>query len=236
MVKKVDKGINASNANWKFSGKVAKKFDNHIIRSVPFYLEGHDLICKISDFFLKDNSLCCEIGSSTGTLTSKLFKHNREKKIKFIGIEIEKDMVLESKKRLNKKIKIINKDFLNIKFNQKFDLMLSYYTAQFIKPKNRQVFFNKVFKSLNWGGGFIFFEKVRAPDARFQDMMTSVYEDYKLDNKFSPLEIISKKRSLKGVLEPFSSKGNLDLLKRAGFKDYMSIFKYTSFEGFLAIK
>ena len=67
-------------------------------------------------------------------------------------------------------------------------------------------------------------------------MMTSVYEDYKLDNKFSPLEIISKKRSLKGVLEPFSSKGNLDLLKRAGFKDYMSIFKYTSFEGFLAIK
>ena len=54
MVKKVDRGINASNANWKFSGKVAKKFDNHIIRSVPFYLEGHDLICKISDFFLKD--------------------------------------------------------------------------------------------------------------------------------------------------------------------------------------
>lgn len=236
MIKKVDKGINASNANWKFSGNVVKKFDNHIIRSVPFYLEGHDLICKISDFFLKDNSLCCEIGSSTGTLVSKLYKHNKEKKIKFIGVEVEKDMVSESKKRLNKRIKIINKDFLKIKFNQKFDLMMSYYTAQFIKPKNRQLFFNKVFKSLNWGGGFIFFEKVRAPDARFQDMMTSVYEDYKLDNKFSPVEIISKKRSLKGVLEPFSTKGNMDLLKRAGFKDYMSIFKYTSFEGFLAIK
>mgnify|MGYP001159739254 CR=1 FL=1 len=236
MVKKVDKGLSAANANWKFSGGVAKKFDGHILRSVPFYLEGHDLVCKISDFFLKDNSYCCELGCSTGALIAKLHKHNIEKKIKFIGIEIEKDMVVQSRKRLNKKIKIINKDFLKVKFKYKFDFIVSYYTAQFIKPRNRQIFFNKVFKSLNWGGGFIFFEKVRAPDARFQDMMTSVYEDFKLDNNFTPLEIISKKRSLKGVLEPFSTKGNFDLLKRAGFKDFMTIFKYTSFQGFLAIK
>lgn len=67
-------------------------------------------------------------------------------------------------------------------------------------------------------------------------MMTGVYEDFKLDNKFSASEIISKKRSLKGVLEPFSSQENFNLMKRAGFKDFMTIFKYTSFEGFLSIK
>jgi tRNA (cmo5U34)-methyltransferase len=236
MIKKVDRGLIATNANWKFSGGIAKKFDSHILRSVPFYLEGHDLVCKISDFFLKDKSHCCELGCSTGVLISKLHKHNIEKKVKFVGIEIEKDMVAQSRKKLNKKIKIINNDFLKVKIKNKFDFIVSYYTAQFIKPQNRQVFFNKVFKSLNWGGGFVFFEKVRAPDARFQDMMTSVYEDFKLDNNFTPLEIISKKRSLKGVLEPFSTKGNIDLLKRAGFKDYMTVFKYTSFQGFLAIK
>jgi tRNA (cmo5U34)-methyltransferase len=234
--KKVDQGIKASNANWKFSGTVAKKFDKHITKSVPFYLEGHDLVCKISDFFLADKSVCCEIGCSTGTLISKLVKHNGEKKIDYIGIEIEKDMIKESSKKLSKKVKLIQNDFLKIRIKNKCDLIISYYTAQFIQPKNRQDFFNKVFKTLNWGGGFIFFEKVRAPDARFQDMMTSVYEDFKLDNKFSPQEIISKKRSLKGVLEPFSTKGNLDMIKRAGFKDAMTIFKFTSFEGFLAIK
>jgi tRNA (cmo5U34)-methyltransferase len=38
------------------------------------------------------------------------------------------------------------------------------------------------------------------------------------------------------VLEPFSTQGNLDMLKRAGFVDVMTIMKYVCFEGFLAIK
>ena len=52
----------------------------------------------------------------------------------------------------------------------------------------------------------------------------------------TPDEIIAKAKSLKGVLEPFSTQGNLDLLKRAGFVDIITIFKYLCFEGFLAIK
>ena len=37
-------------------------------------------------------------------------------------------------------------------------------------------------------------------------------------------------------MEPFSTKGNYDLLKRAGFKDIITVFKYLCFEGILAIK
>ena len=77
---------------------------------------------------------------------------------------------------------------------------------------------------------------MRAPDSRFQDIMTGVYTDYKLDQGYNAEEIINKSRSLKGILEPFSLKGNTDLLERAGFVDYMSVSKYISFEGILAIK
>ena len=80
------------------------------------------------------------------------------------------------------------------------------------------------------------FEKVRANDARFQDMMTALYNDYKLEQGYSPEEIITKSRSLKGILEPFSTQGNIDLLKRAGFIDILTVFKHICFEGFLAIK
>ena len=104
-----------------------------------------------------------------------------------------------------------------------------------MRPRIRQNAYNKVYKSLNWGGGFIIFEKVRAPDARFQDMMTQVYNEFKLKNQFT-LKIINKSKSLKGVLEPFSSNENIRFLKRAGFKDVMTIFKYITFEGVLAIK
>ena len=77
------------------------------------------------------------------------------------------------------------------------------------------------------------FEKVRASDAGFQDIMTALYTDYKINQGYTPNEIIAKYRSLKGVLEPFSSQGNMDLLNRV--KDIISVFKYTCFEGLLAI-
>jgi len=67
-------------------------------------------------------------------------------------------------------------------------------------------------------------------------MMTTIYTDFKLDQGYTSEEIVSKTRSLKGVLDPFSTAGNFDLLKRAGFQDIMTIMKYVCFEGFLAIK
>ena len=48
------------------------------------------------------------------------------------------------------------------------------------------------------------FEKIRANDARFQDIFSIIYNDFKLKNGYSPDEIINKTKSLKGVLEPFS--------------------------------
>ena len=116
------------------------------------------------------------------------------------------------------------------------DMIVAYYTIQFINSSKRQEIINKIYDSLNWGGAFFMFEKTRGMDARFQDMITSVYYDYKISEGYSLEEIMSKHLSLKGVLEPFSTKGNIDMLKRAGFIDINTIFKFVPFEGFLAIK
>ena len=66
--------------------------------------------------------------------------------------------------------------------------------------------------------------------------MTTIYAETKLERGFSAEEIINKTLSLKGVLEPFSTQGNMDLLRRAGFEDIMTVMKNVCFEGFLAIK
>ena len=57
-----------------------------------------------------------------------------------------------------------------------------------------------------------------------------------MSNGFTEKEIIAKTKSLKGVLEPFTTSENLRFLKRAGFKDFVTIQKNLNFEGFLAIK
>lgn len=225
------------NANWKFSGDIVQEFDKHILSSVPLYEQGHILISNLSDFFLSNDSVCYELGCSTGTLLKNIADHNPNKRIKFIGVEIENDMVTYANNKLKDydNIEIICDDILNMEL-EKSDMIISYYTIQFIKPRVRQLIFDKIYESLNWGGAFVLFEKVRGADARFQDITTALYTDFKIEQGFSKEEILDKTRSLKGVLEPFSTQGNLDLLQRAGFVDVMSIMKYVCFEGFLAIK
>ena len=230
--------INSKRSDWDFGGNVPENFVKHAQISIPFYLEGHKLISTYSDYFVKNNSICYELGVSTGELIVKLSERNKQRKnVKWIGIDSEIKMVEFAKNYTKnyKNIEIVFKDCLNYDFKNS-DLIVSYYCIQFIQPSIRQLLINKVFNSLNWGGAFFFFEKVRAPDARFQDISVSWYNEWKESNGFSPNEIFNKTKSLKGILEPFSTQGNLDLLYRAGFKDVMSIMKCSCFEGFLAIK
>ncbi|EMJ93463.1 putative tRNA (cmo5U34)-methyltransferase [Leptospira kirschneri str. JB] len=234
----VGDGILAKNASWTFGEGVARNFSSHVRRSVPFYIEGHDLICGISDFFVKNDSVCYELGTSVGELIAKLSSHHSNKKsVEWVGVDIEEEMIQKAKEN-NSHLSNVSFVTDNIKTYpyKKADLFISYYTLQFVHPKERQEIFDTIYKSLNWGGALLLFEKVRASDARFQDMMTSLYNDYKLEQGFSTDEVISKARSLKGVLEPFSTQGNIDLMKRAGFVDIMTVMKYICFEGFLAIK
>tara|TARA_B100000242_G_C43050556_1_gene490804 strand:- start:1223 stop:1930 length:708 start_codon:yes stop_codon:yes gene_type:complete len=232
----VGDSIKAENGNWSFDGEVANNFEEHIRKSVPFYDKGHELIIQLSDFFLKDSSLCYELGSSTGLLSYRLSEHLKNQNVNIVGI----DSILNMTNFAKSKYKNDNLEFINenvFEFDYKnADMFISYYLIQFIRPKKRQELLNNIYKNLNWGGAFICFEKVRACDARFQDITTNLYNEFKIKQGFTSEEILSKSRSLKGVLEPFSTQGNKDMFVRAGFKDIISIFKYISFEGFLCIK
>ena len=73
--------IKSKRGNWSFSGNVAENFVTHAEKSIPYYHEGHDLVCKLSDYFCVSNSLCYEIGSSTGQLTRKLAEYNKNKHV-----------------------------------------------------------------------------------------------------------------------------------------------------------
>ncbi len=235
---KVGHDIEAKNADWSFGGNVPDTFVDHIKHSVPLYEEGHDLICQLSDFFCSDGGVSYELGVSTGELIKKLALHNHNKpNAKWVGLDVETAMIGKAKEHCKEcaNITILNEDIRLFEY-EKADLFVSYYCMQFVPPRDRQDLFKRIYDSLNWGGAFIMFEKVRGPDARFQDILSSLYTDFKVRKGFSAEEILSKTRSLKGILDPFSTEGNIGLLKRAGFVDIMTVQKYLCFEGFLAIK
>ena len=226
------------NSSWTFGGDVAKKFDSHIKKSIPFYKESHNLICRISDYFLKDNSVFYEIGVSTGELFRKVAKRHSNKKIEFIGIDSEERMIKKAKTKIKKSkfIKLKSADITKIKKLKKSNLIVSHYCIQFIPIFERQKLIKKIYNSLNNNGCFIMFEKIRSHNPRFQDISTNIYTDFKLEQGYTPEEIIVKNNSLKGVLEPSTSKKNIEYLKEAGFKQIEIIFTYVPFQGIMAIK
>lgn len=234
---KVGQDIDAGNAGWTFEG-IADQFDDHVRLSVPLYDEGHELACRLGDFFMPAGATVVEIGTSTGVLAQKFLAHHRGRgDIRYLGIDRVAGMIDVARQRCagDPRAEFVVDDIATANFDGA-SLVLSYCTMQFVHPSVRQQLFDKVFSALHWGGAFFLFEKVRAPDARFQDLTTQLYHEFKLRNGFDEKEILNKQRSLKGVLEPFSTQGNLDLLARAGFKDVMTLIKYVCFEGFLAIK
>jgi tRNA (cmo5U34)-methyltransferase len=195
------------------------------------------LIEQVSDFFVRRDSVAYEIGTSTGTLLRQLAKRHPHG-TRWIGIDVERAMIEHARStrgQTSANVEYLLADACEVDYEGS-DFIVSYYMIQFIPPRRRQNLIDLIYKSLNWGGAFLLFEKVRAPDARFQDMMSALYIDYKLQNGYSPEEVLGKASSLKGVLEPFSTRGNLDMLHRAGFVDVMTIYKHVCFEGFLAIK
>jgi tRNA (cmo5U34)-methyltransferase len=235
---KVGHDIDVAPANWTFGGSVAETFVDHVRRSVPYYDAGHDLVCQLSDFFCRADSVCYEVGVSTGQLLRKLAEHHASKPgIRWIGIDPVESMIDKARRHCvevpNIELEVGDARLYNF---ERSDLIVSYYCLQFVPPRDRQEVFDRIYERLHWGGAFILFEKVRAPDARFQDMTMSLYNDYKRREGFSADEILNKTASLKSVLEPFSTEANLGLLKRAGFVDVTTVMKYLCFEGFLAIK
>ena len=134
---KTDTKISISNNEvWKFNKEVTKNFEDHILKSVPGYLDGHNLIISISRDILSNKSKVLDIGCSTGTLLKKL---NTELSLdtELYGIDVSKEMINKAKKicRSNE-IKFYIQSVNDLK-EKGFDLVLSYFTLQFVHPSKK---------------------------------------------------------------------------------------------------
>ena len=102
--KTVDKNITLKNKTWSFDSNFAKKFDNHIQKSIPCLNEFRWLCLEISDYFIKDKTRVYDLGCSTGSFLNEVYKrHAHKKKINFVGVDIVKDMLKYAKKNFKKK-------------------------------------------------------------------------------------------------------------------------------------
>ena len=234
----VGDSIVLNDRRWTFANKkVIENFDYHIENSIPLYNQGHDLICKLSDFFVCKSSLCYDLGCATARLTAKLAIRHRNLNVIVKGIDIEPSMIAQATDNCRhlETVELLTADINAIEL-QTCNLVVSYYTLQFIPLAERQELLSKIYRALRQGGALILFEKILAHDAYMQDIANLIVSEYKLDIGYQPAEIVAKATSLKGVLRAVTNEQNQQMLQRAGFEHVSPLMSYLSFTGYLASK
>ncbi len=132
---KVGQDIDAQNAGWTFDG-IEDQFDEHVRLSVPLYAEGHELACRLGDFFLPPNATVVELGTSTGVLAQKFLEFHKERRdIRYVGIDKVDSMLAVARQRCqgDPRAEFVNDDIATVKIEDA-SLVLSYCTLQFVHP------------------------------------------------------------------------------------------------------
>ncbi|HHP0356764.1 TPA: carboxy-S-adenosyl-L-methionine synthase CmoA [Campylobacter lari subsp. concheus] len=221
---------------FEFDKSVASVFDDMVSRSVPFYTQNLKLIVELIDHFAPQNARICDLGCSTASLLLALYE--KRKDFLLSGVDEANAMLEIAKSKcqaFGARVEFYQKNLDDFEFF-KNDVFVATYTLQFIRPPKRQELVDKIYQNLNENGIFVLSEKILYEDVKIAKKMIQIYEQYKLEQGYSKLEISSKREALENVLIPYTQNENITMLKKAGFSKVESVFKWVNFETFIAFK
>ncbi|WP_257395471.1 carboxy-S-adenosyl-L-methionine synthase [Campylobacter lari subsp. concheus] len=221
---------------FEFDKSVASVFDDMVSRSVPFYTQNLKLIVELIDHFAPQNARICDLGCSTASLLLALYEKRKDF---FLNGVDEANAMLEIAKSkcqaFGARVDFYQKNLDDFEFFIN-DVFIATYTLQFIRPPKRQELVDKIYQNLNENGMFVLSEKILYEDVKIAKKMIQIYEQYKLEQGYSRLEISSKREALENILIPYTQNENIAMLKKAGFSKVESVFKWVNFETFIAFK
>lgn len=234
----VDETITAVPGEWRFDQDVSKAFDSHVRKSVPFYDEIQRMVVELSEYFVQDQSVIYDLGSSTGeTLKLLSTEHAGKEDVQFIGFDLSESMINEARKKVDRpNVRFHHKNIMDVEFSPPAHFITSLFTLQFLTLAERRILLARINQGLIEGGGFLIVEKVCADHSLFEDIWTELYWDFKQRQGLTPEQILEKANSLRGILRPLTTEENRDILFKTGFSRVEIFFKWYNWAGFLAVK
>jgi|TARA_R110000782_G_scaffold245509_1_gene332244 tRNA (cmo5U34)-methyltransferase len=215
-------------------------FDDHIDMSIRGYSDLLDDVVSLSRYFVEANTNVVDIGCSTGKLTARILSHNEEvcPDANYVGVEVAEgffgDLEERAKKLSSSNVTFIQDDIRNYTF-ENCSLVTSLFTLQFMPYSCRKNILQDIYNGLNEGGAFIFGEKIDTTHSRIENMIRTIYYEYKRTS-FDYEDIMTKELTLKNMLKPNSWNEIEDMLNDVGFKAVQTFWQNHMFIGAIAIK
>jgi tRNA (cmo5U34)-methyltransferase len=199
-------------------------FDKHIETSIPHFKDLGNIISSFAPYFIDENTNVYDLGCSTGKRLIQLSDHYIAN---FIGIDNSKLCPLSTDKLV-----FLNEDLLGVDIYNA-SMILSIFTLQFLNRENREVMLEKINAALNSGGCFICCEKVYSSAPKMQNIIDSLFYEYKAKT-YTPDEILNKDRQLRKSLRLRSFDEVYDELSKIGNVDVF--WRSFNFVGFIVTK
>jgi len=108
------------------------------------------------------------------------------------------------------------------------------YVLHFFEIKKRKALLSKIFNNLETGGVALISEKIHCDE--LEKDFIKLHDLFKIEHKYSKLEIKQKKKALEKSLTPLSFEENKKMLHDCGFRTVETFFQCLNFCGFIAIK
>ena len=234
----VDDTISAVPGEWRFDENVSQAFDSHVRKSVPFYDEIQRMVIDLSEYFVRDQGVVYDLGSSTGTTLDLLSTaHAGKEHVQFLGFDLSEFMIKEARQKVVRaNVRFHQANVLDVEFSPPANFVTSLFTMQFLTLAERRTLLHRIHDGLIEGGGLIIVEKVSAEHSVFEDMWTELYWDFKRRQGFTPEQILEKANSIRGVMKPLTIEENLDILWQTGYSRVEVFFKWYNWAGIVVIK
>lgn len=144
----------------------SNKYDQDIVNSIPFHKDIHEEILKfIRKSYKADKKYhILDLGVGTG-ITSKLIQ-NELPKAEFDLNDFSEKMLAGAKKKFGKSARYILGDYSKIKFDSKYDMIISVIGIHHQNNKGKENLFKKIYSLLKPDGVFIFGDLVTHKDPK----------------------------------------------------------------------
>ena len=231
---------------FEFNDAVASVFDDMIERSVPGYRSIVLQTGMLAAKFSVPDTACYDLGSSLGATTfsmrHQIAQHHKAEatRIKLIAIDSSEPMLSRMQEQLAKDpnpvpVQTVLADITKFDYAVHSFAVLNF-TLQFVPVESRAATIQSIADKMIPGGALILSEKIAFENTEQQQLLTSMYENFKRANGYSELEISQKRDALEDVLIPETLNDHKSRLLNSGFKSVEVWFQCFNFASLVAIR
>ena len=215
----------------------AKEFDQIILKYIPYYEEMIGALISAIPFEKSKSFEVMDLGCGTATVSKKIKENFPNANI--TCLDQAENMLKMAKNKLQKytDITYVLSDFNNLKFNKKYDLVVSSLALHHLKTdEDKKRIYKKIYNNLSNNGIFYIADAVIGNNEHLHNIYISKWKEF-MQRNVSIEEIEEKVMPMyKEEDRPAKLMDQINWLVKIGFRDVDVIWKYYKFAVYGGLK